>query len=107
MAAFLTYELTDDVSLKIDVFRNQQFSEESGDATPGPYLYFGFGRDLDGGYYNNPWLPCDYPYFAQSAIDFCLGNPYQQFTGEPGLLLFKTGKDLYINGSPEVMTILS
>ena len=104
LAAFLTYELTDDVSLKIDVFRNQQFSEESGDATPGPYLYFGFGRDLDGGYYNNPWLPCDYPYFAQSAIDFCLGNPYQQFTGEPGLLLFKTGKDLYRNGSPEVIT---
>jgi outer membrane receptor protein involved in Fe transport len=104
LAAFLTYELTDDINLKIDVFRNSQFSEESGDATPGPYLYFGFGRDVDGGYYNNPWLPCDYAYFGQSARDFCLGNPYQQFTGEPGLLLFKTGKDLYENGSPEVMT---
>ena len=104
MAAFLTYELTDNVNLKVDVFRNSQFSEEAGDATPGPYLYFGFGRDVDGGYYNNPWLPCDYPYFAQSAIDHCLGNPYAQFTGEPGLLLFKTGRDLYRNGSPEVMT---
>ena len=104
MAAFLTYELTDNVNLKVDVFRNSQFSEEAGDSTPGPYLYFGFGRNVDGAYYNNPWLPCDYPYFAQSAIDHCLGNPYQQFTGEPGLLLFKTGRDLYRNGSPEVMT---
>ena len=48
LAAFLTYKLTDDVSLKIDVFRNSQFGTESGDSTPGPYLYWGFGGDVDG-----------------------------------------------------------
>ena len=106
MAAFLTYELTDNVNLKIDVFRNDQFSEESGDGTPGPYLYWGFGGDVDGGYYNNPFLPCDYPYFAQSAIDFCKGNVYKnsRYGGQEGILLAKTGRDLYRNGSPEVMT---
>ena len=106
LAAFLTYELTDNVNLKIDVFRNDQFSEESGDGTPGPYLYWGFGGDVDGGYYNNPFLPCDYAYFGQSAIDFCKGNIYKdsRYGGQGGILLAKTGRDLYRNGSPEVMT---
>ena len=106
LSAFLTYELTDDINLKVDVFRNSQFSEEAGDSTPGPYLYWGFGGDVDGGYYNNPFLPCDYAYFAQSAIDHCLAQPYtdSRYGGTPGVLLAKTGKDLYRNGSPEVMT---
>ena len=106
LAAFLTYKLTDDVSLKIDVFRNSQLGTESGDATPGPYLYWGFGGDVDGGYYNNPFLPCDYAYFGQSAIDFCKGNVYtdSRYGGTPGLLLAKTGRDLYKNGSPETTT---
>jgi hypothetical protein len=71
ISAFLTYELTDNMNFKLDLFRNSQFSSESGMDTEGPYFYLGFGGDLDGGYMNPPFISCDYPYLNDSGKEFC------------------------------------
>ena len=49
LSVFTTYQITDNTRLKVDVFANRSGSEESGDSTGGPYLYDGFGGDLEGG----------------------------------------------------------
>jgi outer membrane receptor protein involved in Fe transport len=89
ISAFLTYELTDNINLKVDLFRNSQFSSESGNTTGGPYFYLGFGGDLDGGYANPPYISCDYPYLNDSGKEFC------NDMGWGGMLIFKTIRDLY------------
>ena len=45
----------------------------SGDSTGGPYLYDGFGGDMEGGYYNNPFFQCDHPYLSAATQQYCHG----------------------------------
>ena len=89
ISAFLTYELTDNINLKVDLFRNSQFSSESGETTGGPYFYLGFGGSLGSGYMNPPYISCDYPYLNDSGKEFC------NDMGWGGMIVFKTIRDLY------------
>jgi outer membrane receptor protein involved in Fe transport len=93
VSAFLTYELTDNTNFKLDMFRNSQFSSESGNTSGGPYFYLGFGGDLDGGYANPPYIACDYPYLNASGQEFC------NDMGWGGMLVFKTLRDLYTSST--------
>ena len=72
LSVFTTYQITDDVRLKVDVFANRSGAEETGDSTGGPYLYDGFGGDLDGGYYNYPFFECGHPYMSAATTQKCL-----------------------------------
>ena len=71
LSVFTTYQISDNTRLKIDVFANRSGSEESGDGTGGPYLYDGFGGDLDGGYYNYPFFECGHPYMSAATTAKC------------------------------------
>jgi outer membrane cobalamin receptor len=71
LSVFTTYQISDNTRLKIDVFANRSGSEESGDDTGGPYLYDGFGGDLDGGYYNYPFFECGHPYMSAATTAKC------------------------------------
>lgn len=73
LSVFTTYQITDNTRLKVDVFANRSGSEESGDSTGGPYLYDGFGGDMEGGYYNNPFFQCDHPYLSAATQQYCHG----------------------------------
>ena len=93
LSVFTTYQISDDVRLKVDVFANRSGAEESGDATGGPYLYDGFGGDLDGGYYNYPFFECGHPYMSAATTQKCnslwpavpanLGAPVLDDDGNP------------------------
>ena len=73
LSIFTTYQITDNTRLKVDVFANRSGSEEAGEDTGGPYLYDGFGGDLEGGYYNNPFFQCDHPYLSAATQATCNG----------------------------------
>jgi len=98
LALYLTYDINENVKMKIDVYNNSQNSQESGTTTSGPYFYDGFGGDLDGGYMNQPFLSCDYPYFSTSAKAYCNSLwPSTTLAANRGMTVRKTIRDLYDN----------
>ena len=51
---------------------------------------------MDGGYYNYPFLTCDYPYFSAATTTFCNSLwPESTPAAERGMLIRKTLRDLY------------
>ena len=96
LAVYLTYDITENTKFKLDVYSNRAESREGGYSTGGPYFYDGFGGDLDGGYYNYPFLTCDYPYFSAATTTFCNSLwPESTPAAERGMLIRKTLRDLY------------
>jgi len=96
LAVYLTYDISENTKLKIDLYNNSQTSSEVGEGTGGPYLYDGFGGDLDGGYMNYPFLRCDSPFFSASASTYCNTLwPASTAAANKGMLVRKTIRDLY------------
>jgi hypothetical protein len=96
LAVYLTYDVAENTRMKIDIYSNSQTSSEVGDGTGGPYFYYGFAGDLDGGYYNHPYLRCDSPFFSAETTTYCnsLFTPGTSAANR-GMIVRKTIRDLY------------
>lgn len=90
VSVFTTYEITDNVKFFMDVYRNKVNAFENGDATAGPYSYYGFsyGSPIDF-YYHPVTIERDNPYVTDATGAWMDANGLTKFAVQ------KTYRDFY------------
>ena len=90
VSVFTTYEITEGVKFFMDIYRNKVNAFENGDATAGPYSYYGFAAFDEASYYYHPIvITRDNPYVTDAT-----GAWMDQY-GLTKFMVQKTYRDFY------------